>query len=151
MSAVQITLDAALEDLPVSRNDAEMAAFLRNAPEGWIFTRSQNHALSLRLRGLLLRPDGLADQLKDVAATFGQTPRTLIRRLALEETSFQAIKDGLRRDLAAVGLTLAAYVSLYLLLIVGIVLGGRYRDRWQAAWANPVTLPATLRISPPSE
>ncbi len=28
-----ITLDAALEDLPVSRNDAEMAAFLRNAPE----------------------------------------------------------------------------------------------------------------------
>lgn len=100
-----ITLDAALEDLPVSRNDAEMAAFLRNAPEGWIFTRSQNHALSLRLRGLLLRPDGLADQLEDVAATFGQTPRTLIRRLALEETSFQAIKDGLRRDLAIRDLT----------------------------------------------
>ena len=95
-----IALAARLGDLPVSRSDAEMDSFLRSAPEGWIFTGLQSHALSLSLRGLLLRPDGMADQLGNIAASLGMTPRTLIRRLAAEGTSFQSIKDGLRRDLA---------------------------------------------------
>ncbi|WP_368075864.1 helix-turn-helix domain-containing protein [Leisingera sp. NJS201] len=36
----------------------------------------------------------------DAARALNVTPRTLMRRLDAEDTSFQAIKDGLRRDIA---------------------------------------------------
>ena len=39
-------------------------------------------------------------QLPDAAASLGMTPRTLIRRLKGEGSSFQDIKDALRRDMA---------------------------------------------------
>ncbi|PCJ04296.1 MAG: AraC family transcriptional regulator [Rhodobacteraceae bacterium] len=95
-----ITFDGLLGSLPVSRSEAEMQEFLIRAPRDWIFTSSREHALPLRIRELLLLSDRLDYHLSDAAQALNLTPRTLIRRLDAEDTSFQGIKDGLRRDIA---------------------------------------------------
>ena len=95
-----------LGDLPVSRSEAEMQEFLVRAPRDWIFTSYREHALSLRVRELLLLSDRMEYHLSNAALASNMTPRTLIRRLDAEGTSFQAIKDGLRRDIAIRDLSL---------------------------------------------
>lgn len=89
-----------LNDLAVSRSEADMQEFLLRAPRDWIFTSYREHALPLRLRELLLQSDRLNYHLNDAAQALNLTPRTLMRHLEAEATSFQAIKDGLRRDIA---------------------------------------------------
>lgn len=96
----RIVFSEQLGAVPVSRSEAEMQEFLLRAPRDWIFTSYRAHALPLRLRELLLRADRLDFHLRDAAQALNLTPRTLIRRLDDEDTSFQAIKDGLRRDIA---------------------------------------------------
>lgn len=95
-----ITFDGLLAGLPVSRNEAEMQDFLIHAPRDWIFTSSREHALALRVRELLFLSNRLNYHLSDAAQALHVTPRTLIRRLDADDTSFQGIKDGLRRDIA---------------------------------------------------
>ena len=95
-----IAFDAALADLPVSRSDEDMQAFLLRAPRDWIFTTYREHALPLRVREYLLLSDAPACTLKQAALALGMTPRTFMRRLDVEGTSFQIIKDSLRRDIA---------------------------------------------------
>jgi AraC-like DNA-binding protein len=82
------------------RNAQDLTEFLRNAPHDWIFTKYREHTQSLRVREFIYRSEGLQAQLGDAAQALGMTPRTLMRRLDADGTSFQAIKDGLRRDLA---------------------------------------------------
>lgn len=82
------------------RHAQDLNEFLENAPRDWIFTKYREHTQSLRVREFLYRSDGLHAQLSDAAHALGMTPRTLMRRLDADGTSFQAIKDGLRRDLA---------------------------------------------------
>lgn len=77
---------------------ADLRPFLERAPRDWIFTTSKEHVLSMKVRDFLSSPEHLSASLTYTAAAFHVSPRTLIRRLALEHTSFQAIKDGLRRD-----------------------------------------------------
>ena len=89
-----------LGDLAVSRSELDMQEFLLRAPRDWIFTSFREHALSLHLREMLLQADRLDYHLRDAARDLNLTPRTLIRRLDSEGTSFQSIKDGLRRDIA---------------------------------------------------
>ena len=96
----RIVFSEGLGDLPISRSEMEMQEFLLRAPRDWIFTSFREHALSLRLRELLLQADRLDFHLRDAAQSLNLTPRTLMRRLDAEGTSFQAIKDGLRRDIA---------------------------------------------------
>lgn len=86
--------------LPISRNRMELSAFLKRAPRDWIFTSYREHTWSLRVREFLYRSEWQNCHLTDAAHTFSVTARTLIRRLESEGTSFQAIKDGLRRDIA---------------------------------------------------
>lgn len=95
-----ITFDGLLEGLPISRSEVEMQNFLARAPRDWIFTSSREHAFPLRVRELLLLSEHLDYHLSDAAAALNLTPRTLIRRLDADGTSFQGIKDGLRRDIA---------------------------------------------------
>lgn len=85
---------------PVARDNAALVSFVSRAPRDWIFTSYREHNLSLRIRALLHRTDWNNCRLAHVAEMLGTTPRTLIRRLEEDETTFQAIKDGLRRDIA---------------------------------------------------
>jgi len=82
------------------RSTHDLDRFLENAPRDWIFTRSQEHTQSLRVRAYLTKATWDKAHLSAAADALHLTPRTLIRRLEADGTSFQAIKDGLRRDIA---------------------------------------------------
>ncbi|WP_299772615.1 AraC family transcriptional regulator [uncultured Tateyamaria sp.] len=82
------------------RSRADLDEFLQNAPRDWIFTRSREHTQSLRVRTYLSQTGWESANLVGAADAMNMTPRTLIRRLKDDGTSFQAIKDGLRRDIA---------------------------------------------------
>jgi AraC-like DNA-binding protein len=85
---------------PVTRSPAEASVFLERAPRDWIFTSSRAHTHSLRVRAFLYGASWQTCQLSDAAHALTMTPRTLNRRLQEEGTSFQEIKDALRRDIA---------------------------------------------------
>lgn len=82
------------------RSTQDLDRFLENAPRDWLFTRSQEHTQSLRVRAYLNRSSWQDAHLGAAAQALHMTPRTLIRRLHADGTSFQAIKDALRRDIA---------------------------------------------------
>jgi len=103
-----ISFDAVHSNFPVERSEPEMQEFLARAPRDWIFTSLHEHALPLRVRELLLLSDHLETGLNETAKLLNLTPRTLMRRLDAEATSFQSIKDGLRRDIAIRDLTQSA-------------------------------------------
>lgn len=85
---------------PVARSRTEASVFLERAPLDWIFTGSRAHTHSLRVRAFLYGATWQTCQLTDAARALKMTPRTLNRRLKEEGTSFQDIKDALRRDIA---------------------------------------------------
>lgn len=87
-------------DRIVQRSTAEALMFLQRAPLDWIFTNSRTHTHSLRVRAFLFGADWQTCQLPEAADALKITPRTLIRRLKEEGTSFQKIKDALSRDIA---------------------------------------------------
>lgn len=94
------TMDAALLDLPVRRDEAELAAFLDGAPGkiSMLYRRDREVARSVReaLAGSLAQ----APCLEEIAARLNMSPRTLHRRLHEEGTSFRAVRDALRREAA---------------------------------------------------
>ncbi|SFF20700.1 Arabinose-binding domain of AraC transcription regulator, N-term [Sulfitobacter brevis] len=81
------------------RSTAELDLFLENAPRDWIFTRSREHTQSLRVRSYLSQTEWENANLTEAARSMHMTPRTLIRKLEADGTSFQSIKDALlQRD-----------------------------------------------------
>jgi AraC-like DNA-binding protein len=86
--------------LPVRRDEAALRQFLVDAPASITTLYRRDRALSMRVREHLRAalPEHLA--LPALARRLFLSPRTLHRRLEEEGTSFRAIKDGLRRDLA---------------------------------------------------
>ncbi|MEP1765306.1 MAG: AraC family transcriptional regulator ligand-binding domain-containing protein [Sulfitobacter sp.] len=95
-----ILFDPKLFPHPIRRSAAEASAFLERAPIDWIFTGSRAHTNSLQVRAFLYGATWQGCQLTDAADALKMTPRTLNRRLKEEGTSFQNIKDALRRDIA---------------------------------------------------
>ncbi|WP_419740704.1 AraC family transcriptional regulator ligand-binding domain-containing protein [Ruegeria sp.] len=95
-----ILFDPRRFDPPITRSPAEASLFLERAPIDWIFTNSRAHTNSLQVRAFLYRTSWKSSQLPDAALALKMTPRTLNRRLKNEGTSFQDIKDALRRDIA---------------------------------------------------
>jgi AraC-like DNA-binding protein len=93
-------MDAALLDLPVRRDEAELASFLDGAPGkiSMLYRRDREVARSVRevLAGSLAQ----APSLEEIAARLNMSPRTLHRRLHEEGTRFRAVRDGLRREVA---------------------------------------------------
>lgn len=85
---------------PINRSTEEASDFLERAPIDWIFTSSRAHTYSLQVRAFLYGAKWQTGQLSDAANDLKMTPRTLNRRLKDEGTSFQGIKDALRRDIA---------------------------------------------------
>ncbi|WP_350356310.1 helix-turn-helix transcriptional regulator [Leisingera thetidis] len=95
-----IAFETAESGLPGTRSTAELKDFLNRAPRDWIFTSFREHTQSLKIREFLYRTSWEECRLVDAAQALQVTPRTLMRRLDAEETTFQTIKDSLRRDLA---------------------------------------------------
>ncbi|MFZ4539201.1 AraC family transcriptional regulator [Propionivibrio sp.] len=94
------TFAANLLDLPIRRDEAALQTFLVGSPGKLTMLYRRDREMVLRVRNCLR--DALPDAmpLAEVARTLHLSPRTLHRRLEDEGSSFQAIKDALRRDLA---------------------------------------------------
>jgi len=99
-AALVATLDAALLELPVRRDEADLAAFLEGAPGKITMLYRRDRDLARNLRAILAAALPRALGLEEAAAGLGLSPRTLHRRLQDEGSNFRAIKDALRRDLA---------------------------------------------------
>ena len=99
-SQTSILFDPRQFTRPITRSPVEASVFLERAPLDWIFTGSRAHTNSLRVRAFLYSSSWQTCQLTEAAAALKMTPRTLNRRLKEEGTSFQEIKDALRRDIA---------------------------------------------------
>ncbi|MER5526438.1 AraC family transcriptional regulator [Streptomyces sp. NPDC002677] len=96
-----LVFDRAVLDRPVLQDEAGLRAFLRQAPGDVLARLDYGSTAAAQVRRLLARslPDRMPDP-QDVAARLAVSPQTLRRRLAAEGTSFQQIRDQLRRDVA---------------------------------------------------
>lgn len=88
---------------PVVQNAATLQQFLRTAPQSVFLKYRNEESWAARLRRRLRGSVGDAESwpvFEALAAELGTTPATLRRRLEREGTSYQAIKDQLRSDVA---------------------------------------------------
>ena len=102
VACTRIFFDARFLGAPVVQNASTLRQFLRTAPQS-VFLKYKNEdswtaKLRRRLRGSI--GEATWPLLQDLAREFHVTPTTLRRRLTAEGTSFQDIKDQLRRDAA---------------------------------------------------
>ncbi len=99
------SFNANLLELPIRRDEAALAAFLDGAPGKITTLYRRDREMVIRVRDLLRAalPDTLS--LDDIAGRLHLSPRTIHRRLDNEGSSFRAIKDALRRDMALSRLT----------------------------------------------
>jgi AraC-like DNA-binding protein len=88
---------------PVRRDKAAVQAFLADARANVIVPRRPD-LTSERVRVYLQQAQPAWPDLATTASALHMAPPTLQRRLAADGTSFQALKDALRRDLAIVRL-----------------------------------------------
>lgn len=93
-------LRSELLDLPVRRDEAALEAFLIGAPGRISTLYRRDRALAPRVRELLRDNLAALPDLTVIADRLHLSPRTLHRRLEEEGTSFRAIKEALRRELA---------------------------------------------------
>ena len=85
---------------PVRRDEAALRSFLANAQIHIVLPYRGEESLATRMRALLLHAQPRWPELDECASVLHMATSTLQRRLASENTSFRAIKDGLRRDTA---------------------------------------------------
>jgi AraC-like DNA-binding protein len=96
-----LVFDRTVLDRPVLQGEAGLRAFLRRAPGDVLARLDYGSTAAAQVRRLLGQslPDRMPDP-QDVAVRLAVSAQTLRRRLATEGTSFQQIRDQLRRDVA---------------------------------------------------
>ncbi|MFD3374046.1 MULTISPECIES: AraC family transcriptional regulator [unclassified Streptomyces] len=104
-----LVFDRALLDRPVLQDEAGLHDFLRRAPGDVLARLDYGSTAAAQVRRLLGQslPDRMPDP-QDVAARLAVSAQSLRRRLAAEGTSFQQIRDQLRRDAAIAALATGA-------------------------------------------
>ncbi|AOY90217.1 AraC family transcriptional regulator [Marinobacter salinus] len=96
-----LTFDKRFLSAPVIRDKSEMRQFLKTSPADLLSRPDESNTFTGRIRALIGRD--FSRPLPDfewIAAALHTSPQTLRRRLKQENTSFQEIKDLLRRDMA---------------------------------------------------
>lgn len=103
--ATALVFDRALLAEPVLQDEAGIDAFLRRAPQDVLSRIDYGSTTAARVRRLVGQsfPGTLPDE-SEVAERLSVSPQTLRRRLAVEGTSFQQVRDQMRRDHAIVAL-----------------------------------------------
>jgi AraC-like DNA-binding protein len=87
------------------REKHELWAFLKRAPEDWVFRPMESGTIVARTRAQLEQALSEPLTIQGLASALHMSVRTLNRRFAEEGTHFQQVKDGLRRDIAVHRLT----------------------------------------------
>jgi AraC-like DNA-binding protein len=96
-----IAFEGGYLDLPVQQNERSIKEFLRTAPESILLKYKNGSSLSARVRRRLRQFEpGEVPDFEGLAGELNLAPATMRRRLHEEGTSYQSIKDQLRRDLA---------------------------------------------------
>ncbi|MER7952600.1 AraC family transcriptional regulator [Streptomyces sp. NPDC096079] len=92
---------------PVLRDAAALKAFLRRAPIDVLVRADYGSTVTGRVRHLIGRalPAGPVPTPEELAARLSVSPQTLRRRLAAEGTTYQRVRDQVRRDHALAELT----------------------------------------------
>ena len=89
---------------PLRRDHAALHSFLKQSPRSLVIPTQNDDATSERVRSYLQQVRPAWPDLPTTAAALNLSGSTLQRHLATEGTSFQLVKDQLRRDLAIVRL-----------------------------------------------
>ena len=97
---LRASFNANLLDLPIRRDEDALNTFLEGAPGKITTLYRRDREMVLRVRDLLRQALPASRTLEEVAAQLHLSPRSVHRRLEEEGSSFRAIKDALRRDLA---------------------------------------------------
>jgi AraC-like DNA-binding protein len=87
-------------DMPLLQDERTLKQFLERSPADLLSRPDDGHSLSSQLRRLLSRDRSPWPDLEAVAAHLHISQQTLRRHLREENTSFQELKDQLRRDIA---------------------------------------------------
>lgn len=97
----ELIFNARFLSAPVIRDRPEMKRFLQTSPADLLARPDEGHSYTGRIRGLIGRDFSRpVPDFEWIASELHVSPQTLRRRLKQENTSFQEIKDLLRRDLA---------------------------------------------------
>lgn len=96
------SIDFAYQDCAerFKREKHELWAFLKRAPEDWTFSALHRASTAAKTREYLEHNLAQPVTIQNLAQALHTSVRTLNRRFADEGTHFQAVKDGLRRDIA---------------------------------------------------
>lgn len=101
-NAGMTSIDFAYQDCAerFKREKHELWAFLKRAPEDWTFSALHRASTAAKSREYLEQNLARPVTIQHLAQALHTSVRTLNRRFAGEGTHFQAVKDGLRRDIA---------------------------------------------------
>lgn len=106
--ASALEIDAVWMDQPVVRSKQDLELFLADAPGNWMVCQFDHDRLSERLRKYLAGVLPCTVTADGAAQALHLSARSLHRRLQQEQTTFQRVKDELRRDIALHKLTRSA-------------------------------------------
>ncbi|MFH9726296.1 AraC family transcriptional regulator [Streptomyces sp. NPDC017254] len=95
-----VVFDRADLDEPVLRDAAALKVFLRRAPVDVLVRADYGSTVTGRVRHLIGRalPEGPVPTPEELADRLSVSPQTLRRRLAAEGTTYQRLRDQVRRD-----------------------------------------------------
>ncbi|MDO6562959.1 AraC family transcriptional regulator [Amphritea sp. 1_MG-2023] len=93
------SFDRAILSAPVVQTQQNLSSYLRRAPLDWFKRQSYYPVYTRKVIDYLESSDSMADtSMEDIARLIHTTTRTLRRKLDEEGTSFQELKDSVRRD-----------------------------------------------------
>ncbi|GGK54926.1 AraC family transcriptional regulator [Amphritea balenae] len=91
--------DREILNAPVIQTQQNLSAYLRRCPLDWFQRQSYYPVYTRKVMDYLENAENMADSsMEGVASQIHTTTRTLRRKLLDEGTSFQELKDGVRRD-----------------------------------------------------
>lgn len=97
----RLIFDRSYLEKPLIRSAEELTTFLHNSPADLMTMPGEDKSLEAQIKARLLATDTLAiPHLQAMAREFSITAQTLNNRLKKEATSYQRIKDEIRRDIA---------------------------------------------------
>ncbi len=102
-SANRLTFDAQYLDKPLVRSDQELETYVQNAPADVMTIPGSDSTLEAKIERIIgqRHPDRLVfAPIHQLAEELGISSQTLHRRLKESATSYQKIKDNLRREVA---------------------------------------------------